>query len=246
MGGGSSTGWSRGRTAVCSRSGTGRTGGGCTVGSGSCTSWGTAIRTTVTASVGRSTAAGRSAAAVAAWRLDVRAAALIRVNRRAARLDDYGFTASRCARRGAVGLRGTTAPRQTTQQPGVRQAGHAHRSEHGTSHLDPSHRTKSPSLGILEPGSSRPMERRCWSAEEFQAAFLCRLRRASQFKRLLPASRPGQLRPSNVRPTSDCFGVHCLSGPCPLTALAAITLGTLRQSHLAGLNQWIGAAGTTP
>ena len=126
---------------------------------------------------------------------------MIRVNRRATRLDDHGFATCRSARRGAAGLRGAAAPLMAKQQPGIRQAGHAHRGEHSTSHLDPSHRTKSPSLGNLEPGSSRPMERRCWSAEEFQAAFLCRLRRASQFKRLLPAPRPGQYdRQTYVRP----------------------------------------------
>ena len=239
------------------RSGTGRGTGGSrsctsrgrswsTVGSRSCTGWGaTTVTTTITATICWRTATGRRTAIIAARRLDVRATTLIRVDRRATRLDDHGFTTRRGTRRVAAGLRGTTAPRKTMQKPGIRQAGHAHRGEHSTSHLDPSHRAKSPSLGNLEPGSSRPMERRCWSAEEFQAA-LCRLRRASHFKRLLPSPRSGHYdRQTYVRPqTVSASNYHRHRNS--LTAHAAITMGTLRQLHLAGLNQWIGATGMKP
>ena len=260
-GSGSCTSWSTAGTTVSGGSRTGRSTGRTAVGSRSCTSWGTTStgsaiggRSTVgggsrtgrsTSTIRRRTATSRSRAAIAAWRLDVRAAALIRVDRRATRLDDHGFTTCRSARRGAAGLRGAAAPLMAMQQPGVRQAGHAHRGEHSTSHLDPSHRAKSPSLGNLEPGSSRPMERRCWSAEEFQAALMPPATRvAVQAAVTITPSR--SIRPSNVRPSTDCFGQQRHRHRNPLTAHAAITMGALRQLHLAGLDQWIGATGTTP
>ena len=153
---------------------------------------------------------------------------MIRVNRRATRLDDHGFATCRSARRGAAGLRGAAAPRMTTQQPGVRQAGHAHRGEHSTSHLDPSHRTKSPSLGNLEPGSSRPMERRCWSAEEFQAAFCAAhdARRSSSgcYQHLVPVNTTVKrtsvhrlFRPAEPQTPQPPHSLCCNHNGCPAT-----------------------------
>ena len=73
---------------------------------------------------------------------------MIRVDRRAARLDDHGFATRRSSTGGAaVRFCGPATSFVSMKQPGVSQAGHAHRGEHSTSHLDPSHRTQTPSLG---------------------------------------------------------------------------------------------------
>ena len=139
-------------TGAAIRGGSGTSGS--AVGGRSGTGWSTAVTTiatttvTVATTIRWSTATRWSTAAIAAWRLDVRAASLIRVDRRAARLDDHGFTTRGSGtRRTAVGLSGTATSVVSVKQPSVSQAGHAHRGEHSTSHLDPSHRTQTPSLG---------------------------------------------------------------------------------------------------
>ena len=139
-------------TGAAIRGGSGTSGS--AVGGRSGTGWSTAVTTiatttvTVATTIRWSTATRWSTAAIAAWRLDVRAASLIRVDRRAARLDDHGFTTRGSGtRRTAVGLSGTATSVVSVKQPSVSQAGHAHRGEHSTSHLDPSPSTQTPSLG---------------------------------------------------------------------------------------------------
>jgi hypothetical protein len=84
------------------------------------------------------------------------------------------------------------------------------------------------------------MERRHRSAEEFQAAVVRRLRRASQFKRLLPLSHSGRYDlQTYVRPQTDSASNIAVTAT-PSSDLIKITAGALRQLHLAGLVLRIG------
>ena len=73
------------------------------------------------------------------------------------------------------------------------------------------------------------MERRHRSAEEFQAAVVRRLRRASQFKRLLPIPRSGRYdRQTYVRPQTVSASNIAVTATT-FTDRFAITAGALRQ-----------------
>jgi hypothetical protein len=104
---------------------------------------------------------------IAARWLDIRNASLIRVNRRTARSNDYGFTTSwlrGCSITAA--LRGSRASSETTESS-VSQVCHAHGGEYSTTELDPSHRTTSPSLGNLKTNeSSLTRSRSSWLTEQ--------------------------------------------------------------------------------
>ena len=149
------------------------------------------------------TGASWSTAAIAAGRLDVGAASLIRVNRRAARLDDHGFATHGRTGCRAAGFRSTAQPPVARKKPGFRQASHTHCREHSTSHLDPSHRAKYPFLGNLELGSSRPMERR-QSVSRGIPGSCCSPPATRVAVQAAVADTPFRsLRPSNVRPSTD-------------------------------------------
>ena len=104
---------------------------------------------------------------IAAGWLDIGNASLIRVNRRTARSNDYGFTTSwlrGCSVTAA--LRGSRASSKATESS-VSQVCHAHSGEYSTTELDPSHRTTSPSLGNLKTNeSSLTRSRSSWLTEQ--------------------------------------------------------------------------------
>ncbi|ODA30049.1 hypothetical protein A6X21_06845 [Planctopirus hydrillae] len=54
------------------------------------------------------------------------------------------------------------------EKAGFSQRGHAHRSKHGSTKLDPSHESQSPSLGIRKQGLPNPRDK-CRSAVDWQA-----------------------------------------------------------------------------
>ena len=76
------------------------------------------------------------------------------MNRWTARSNDYGFTTGWLRRRcTTTTLRGTAGSGETAETS-VSQVSHAHGGEHSTTELDPSHKTTSPSLGILKTNES--------------------------------------------------------------------------------------------